>query len=298
MWFIPIYAKIITAVSPSGPEIYVIARQIANAHMCFNIITAILFLPLIGILVKIVTKIVPGRDSERLPSEPMYLDYNVLEQPFAAIHLATKELSRLANFSSDMMVSTKKAFLGNDLEEVKKVFELEEIINELEAKIVSYLSSITTMESVTEHQALQIAGLLHVASDIEHVGDYCENIGQFAEEKTKKKYEFSDSACAEIYECFDHASRMLRDTISALECGDNNLAQDVKRQEAELNHTEEYLRKQHMKRLNEKRCSPEFTVIYTDVIHNIEKIGDSCDNIANAVLNDINFKTADITKND
>ena len=39
-----------------------------------------------------------------------------------------------------------------------------------------------------------------------------------------------------------------------------------------------------MERLNSRQCSPEFTVIYTDVIHNIEKIGDSCDNIANVVL--------------
>lgn len=289
MWFIPLYAKIIQAISPTGPEIAIIARQIANAHMYFNIFNALLFLPLIGILVKIVTKMVPGRDSDRLPSEPMFLDYKVLEQPFAAIHLVTKELSRLAHFASDMIVAAKKAFLGNDLEEVKKVYDMEETVNTLEAKTVSYLSAITAVETVTEHQAMQIAGLLHIASDIEHVGDYCMNIGKFADEKTRKKYEFSDSACAEIYECFDHAGRMMRDTITALEKGDRNLALDVKEQEKELNHIEELLRRRHMKRLNERRCSPEFTVIYTDVIHNIEKMGDSCDNIASAVLEDINF---------
>ena len=48
----------------------------------------------------------------------------------------------------------------------------------------------------------------------------------------------------------------------------------------------------HMERLNRRQCSPEFTVIYTDVIHNIENIGDSCDNIANSVLDDINFKAS------
>ena len=48
-----------------------------------------------------------------------------------------------------------------------------------------------------------------------------------------------------------------------------------------------------MKRISEKKCSPEFTVIYTDVIHNIERIGDCCDNIANAVLDNVNFKASD-----
>ena len=293
IWFIPLYADFIQFISPKGAEVDVIARQIANAHMCFNLFNTLLWLPFIGILVKIVTKIVPGKDTDRLPSEPVYLDYNVLERPFAAIHLAMKELSRLAGFASQMLVAAKKAFLGNSINEVKNVLELEKSVNELQKKIVSYMASISSTDTVTEKQAAQLSGLMHVAADIEHVGDYCENIAVFAEEKTKNKYEFSDAACAEIYECFDHAARMLRDSIEALETGDYRVAKGVKEQEEQLNHIEVLLRKQHMKRISEKKCSPEFTVIYTDVIHNIERIGDCCDNIANAVLDNINFKASD-----
>ena len=293
IWFIPLDADFIQFISPKGAEVDVIARQIANAHMCFNLFNTLLWLPFIGILVKIVTKIVPGKDTDRLPSEPVYLDYNVLERPFAAIHLAMKELSRLAGFASQMLVAAKKAFLGNSINEVKNVLELEKSVNELQKKIVSYMASISSTDTVTEKQAAQLSGLMHVAADIEHVGDYCENIAVFAEEKTKNKYEFSDAACAEIYECFDHAARMLRDSIEALETGDYRVAKGVKEQEEQLNHIEVLLRKQHMKRISEKKCSPEFTVIYTDVIHNIERIGDCCDNIANAVLDNVNFKASD-----
>lgn len=293
IWFIPLYADFIQFISPKGAEVDVIARQIANAHMCFNLFNTLLWLPFIGILVKIVTKIVPGKDTDRLPSEPVYLDYNVLERPFAAIHLAMKELSRLAGFASQMLVAAKKAFLGNSINEVKNVLELEKSVNELQKKIVSYMASISSTDTVTEKQAAQLSGLMHVAADIEHVGDYCENIVVFAEEKTKNKYEFSDAACAEIYECFDHAARMLRDSIEALETGDYRVAKGVKEQEEQLNHIEVLLRKQHMKRISEKKCSPEFTVIYTDVIHNIERIGDCCDNIANAVLDNVHFKASD-----
>ncbi|MEG0829028.1 MAG: Na/Pi cotransporter family protein [Anaerovoracaceae bacterium] len=296
IWFIPLYAKFIRFISPSGPEVEVIARQIANAHMCFNIFNTLLFLPLIGVLVIVVTKIVPGKDEDRLPSEPIFLDYNILERPFVAIHLATKELSRVAIFASEMIVSAKKGFLGNNLDEVKKVMELEDYVNDLEGKVISYLASISSTESVTEHQALQIAGLMHISADIEHIGDHCKNIAEFAEAKTKNKYDFSDSACAEIYECFDQVKRMMGNTVAALETGDRQMAEYVKEEEQQLNSTEAMLRKQHMLRLSRRQCSPEFTVIYTDVIHNIEKIGDYCDNIADAVLNDINFKTFDITK--
>ena len=290
IWFTPYIADFVMMISPSGDELNVISRQIANAHMCFNIATTIVFLPLINVLVKVVTKIVPGDDQEKSPMETVYLDYNVLEQPFAAIYLATKELARMAEMTAAMIVETKKAFLGNDLETAHKVIETDLIINNLRDKIVKYLSSIFPVETVTEHQSVTISGLMHVVSDIEHIGDNCKDIANFAVDKIAKGYSFSDSACAEIYQCFDHSSKMVSDSIEALNTGNTLLARHVKEQQEEMADMEEHLREKHMRRLNKKQCSPEFSVVYTDIVNDLKKIGDNCDNIANAVLKDINFR--------
>ncbi len=284
VWFIPIYARFIEFISPKGPEVEVIARQIANAHLCFNTFNTILWLPFIWVLVKIVTKIVPDRGRDRLPTEPVFLDNNVLERPFAAIHLATKELVRLAKMTQEMLISAQKAFIGGDAKEVKKVMDEDGIINGLQRKIVNYLSDMFTVETITEEQATTVSGLLHVAADIEHIGDHCKNIAEFADEKIKKAYEFSDEAYTELYGCFDLAKKMTQNSIVALENGDKGIARNIKNMENEMNDKERQLRKHHMVRLNQKKCSPEFTVVYTDVLHNIEKIGDYCDNIADSVL--------------
>ena len=106
-------------------------------------------------------------------------------------------------------------------------------------------------------------------------------------------YEFSENACAEIYQCFEQGTKMVNEAIEALGTGDFELAKDIKREEVRMNKLEANLRDKHMERLNRRECSPEFTVIYTDVVHYIEKIGDCCDNIANKVLDDINIKEAD-----
>lgn len=294
MFLIPIYSKFIAYISPAGMEYEVVSRQIANAHMLFNIINTLVFLPFIWLLVKIVMKLMPGKDTDKLPSEPLYLDDNIIEQPVFAIHLATKELSRIANFTLQMIRDAKKSFLANDTEAANDVFETEDIVNTLQDETVRYLASIFATDTLTENQANIVSGLIHVASDIEHVGDNCTNIAEFALDKIKHGYEFSDIACAEIYECFDQASRMTRDSIRALETGDINLANDVLDQEEEMNRTEARLKKQHVKRLYDKKCSPEFTVMYTDIVHNIERIGDNCTNIAEAVLSDIHFKESNI----
>ncbi len=177
---------------------------------------------------------------------------------------------------------------------VRDVMETEETVNSLQEKTVNYLASIMSSESITEVQKEKVSGLLHVAADIEHIGDHCKNIVEFAEEKTKNKYDFSDTALAEIYECFDQARRMMNDTMSSLENGDKDMAVSVLQQEKEMNKTEIRLRKKHMQRLYDKTCSPAFTVIYTDVIHNLEKIGDCCNNIAETVLEDVNYRLRSI----
>lgn len=297
IWFTPYIVIFIQAISPDGNELDVISRQIANAHLCFNVATTIVFVPLIGVLVRVVEKIIPGRDAEKSPMDPIYLDYNLLDRPFAAIHMAKKELARMAQVASEMIVETKKAFLGNDMAAVGAVLEREAIVNNLRDMITRYLSSILSAESVTEHQANTISGLFHVVSDVEHIGDHCKNIAYFAEEKSKKGYEFSETASAEIYQCFEQGTKMVNEAIEALSTGDFELAKDIKREEVRMNKLEANLRVKHVERLNRKECSPEFTVIYTDVIHYIEKIGDCCDNIANKVLDDINIKETEPKEN-
>lgn len=287
IWFIPYYAKFIQFISPHGAEIDVISRQIANAHSCFNIFNTILFIPIIGILVKVVTKMVPGKELERMPSDPIFLDHNVLDRPFAAIHLAAKEIIRLAEMTFTMIRDAQKAFVGGDREAADKVKQTEENVNTLHEHIVNYLAGMFTADTITEEQSAMVSGLLHVASDIEHIGDHCKNISEFADEKIKNSYDFSEEAYGEICGCFDLAKKMTAKCIEAMEEGSPEIAGDVRIMEKEMNRTENELRLHHMKRISDGKCSPEFTVIYTDVVHNIEKIGDYCNNIAEAVSDNV-----------
>jgi phosphate:Na+ symporter len=296
LFFIPIYTKIVVFISPKGDELDIIARQIANGHLVFNIICTMIWIPFIWLLVKMVTKIISKEDPLKPAMDPIYLDYKVIETPVFAIQLAAQEIMRLGEIASEMIGYARRAFLDNNYKAVYKVQEMEEILNNVQAETVKYLSSLFGSESVTEHQATTISAYIHIAADIEHIGDQCDNIAEFAEEKIKSDFDFSDTAIAELTVSFDQIEYMMKTTMNALRNGDTLLAQDVLEQEKEVNRMETRLRKQHMKRLNEKKCSPEFTVIFTDIVHNIEKIGDYCTNIAQAVLSDIDFKDKKATQ--
>ncbi len=91
IWFVKPYATLIRFISPKGPEVEVISRQIANAHTCFNITMTLIWVCLIGVMVKIVMFLIPdGRKTESDPFETLYLDENVKNQPAAAASLSQK----------------------------------------------------------------------------------------------------------------------------------------------------------------------------------------------------------------
>ena len=297
IWFVPQIAELVTWLSPKGPEVEVISRQIANTHLLFNLTVTILWLPFIKVLEKIVTTIIPGKDEkEDMVAGPVFLDTNVLEQPVFATHLAIQELTRNASLTFDMLKKSREAFAGGNLAMVNDVIETDKTVNIIRTKTIEYLSQILSAESITDFQKERVSALLHVASDIEHIGDYCKNIVGLAEDKAKNKYVFSDIAKNEVDEYFNKIETMLVDTMESLETGSPELAEKVLAEEEKINAMENEIRQEHMHRLVDNECSPAVTVVFLDVIHNLERMGDSCNNIAEAVIKGYRAKKQSIAK--
>lgn len=62
------FAALIASLPPAGAEIDIIARQIANAHTGFNTIMTVIWLPLVPLMVRAVSLILPERDGR--PRDP------------------------------------------------------------------------------------------------------------------------------------------------------------------------------------------------------------------------------------
>lgn len=87
------FAVLIQHISPKGPEIEVISRQIANAHTLFNITMTLIWVCLINVMVKIVMTLIPdGKAVDMNPAKPVFLDDKIISQPAAALQLVAKEI--------------------------------------------------------------------------------------------------------------------------------------------------------------------------------------------------------------
>lgn len=285
IWFIPQFAWVVQAISPTGTEVDVISRQIANAHTLFNVTNTLIWIPLLPLMVKIVTTIIPGEDErEQKQGELQFIDERLLDQPEFAIHLVLQEISRVNEMVSGILVQTRKSVLHNDSAAAKSVLTAEGEVDILQDKIIRYMSTMFTTGYLNEAQSVRLAGIMEVSSNVERISDSCASIVHKMKQGMERNGTFSESALEEMGSSFTLVEQMVSFVTEVLKNSDCNAATKVVELESNINQLEHRLRKKHLNRLNEGTCTPEMTVTYTEILHNLERIGDYCTHIAVFVL--------------
>lgn len=291
IWIIKPFAKFVEMISPKGNELDVISRQIANAHMSFNIINTLIWLPLLPVMVKIVMFIV--RDDKEVSiedyKEKSFLDKNVISQPIAAMYLVSQEIRRAGRLVSEMIGNMKATVMNNDSKALAELEKNAKLVTEIDENTVSYISGMFSNGSLTEEQSSTTAGLLYVLNDIARVSKRCEDASPVIRAKLEGKYKFSKDAVEELAKVIDNVEIMYRTSIVSLENGDTKTARKVFDYRKELRNMEKKFNKNHLKRLRKNNCKPEFTYPFSNVLHNLERIGDSCSGIVEEVMDNVRF---------
>lgn len=291
IWIIKPFAKFVEMISPKGNELDVISRQIANAHMSFNIINTLIWLPLLPVMVKIVMFIVKDDKEVSIEDykEKSFLDKNVISQPIAAMYLVSQEIRRAGRLVSEMIGNMKATVMNNDSKALAELEKNAKLVTKIDENTVSYISGMFSNGSLTEEQSSTTAGLLYVLNDIARVSKRCEDASPVIRAKLEGKYKFSKDAVEELGKVIDNVEIMYRTSIVSLENGDAKTARKVFDYRKELRNMEKKFNKNHLKRLRKNNCKPEFTYPFSNVLHNLERIGDSCSGIVEEVMDNVRF---------
>jgi len=296
----PVFLKVITAITPGEPDFIIqtqqqaaslagaigdkpfIARHIANTHTLFNIINTIIFLPLVGVLAKLTTLLIRGKEEE-MEFHLKYIDNRVLNTPPIALGQARAETKRMAQLALEMVDETVLFLMDSDEKRIKPLEKKEEMVDILQKEITDFLVALS-QKSITPETSTDIASMMHMVNDLERVGDHCQNLWQLGLRKKSQKVIFSETALVEIRELADKTREFLAFVISALERRDPTIAQKADYMEEAIDQMEAVLRNNHITRLNTGECAVLPGLIFIDMLHNFEKIGDHTHNVSKAIV--------------
>jgi phosphate:Na+ symporter len=258
-----------------------IARHIANTHTLFNVINTIIFLPLVGVLAKLTTYLIPGEMVE-MEFQLKHIDMRVLNTPPIALGQARSETIRMSHLARDCLEEALLYFEDHDDKRLKSLEKKEDHIDLLQKEITDFLVALS-QQSIAQEISREIGSLMHMVNDIERIGDHCENLWQLSQRKKEEKIEFSEIAIQDILEIAQKTLDFLKYVISALEKGDRNIKETSLEMENVVDRLEEDLRNHHISRLNTGECTVLSGLIFIDMLHNFEKIGDHTYNLSEAV---------------
>jgi phosphate:Na+ symporter len=281
-WFIAQVGKLVDIITPWGLNETTIAVSIAVTHTTIKIFEAAFFLPLTGVLEKLVLKLVPQKPGELL-LQPTVLEQHLLATPELAMNQARREIVRMARASKRAVNQAVDGLVEDNMRKLDIARTTEDVTDTLQYEITSYLAALST-KALSNEMSVQLPVLLHTINDLERIGDHAVNIVEIAERKIEQKLTFSDLALTDAAQLKKEVEQMCDYIITALENNDTDAAKSALVNEDNLNKMQIDFRRSHVQRMSEGLCSPEAGLIFCDLVDNVEKVGDHLTNIAQAVI--------------
>jgi phosphate:Na+ symporter len=260
-----------------------IARHIANTHTLFNILNTIIFLPLVGLLAKLTTFLIRGKDEE-LEFHLKYIDNRVLNTPPIAFNQAHSEIKRMASISQEMFRETIDIVKhGVNDKRIAILEKKESNVDLLQKEISDFLVNLS-QKSITEEMSRGVGSMLNMVNDLERLSDHCEHLWRLAERKKEEKISFSDQADEEMKSICAKAEEFIAFVVNSMDDEDTlSVVSRAKVMEDGIDDLEETLRNNHIARLNRGECDVNSGLIFVDMLHSLEKIGDHSFNVARAL---------------
>lgn len=279
IFFMQPFTSFIQAIS--GDDI---RRSVANTDTFYKVFQTVIFLPFSAQFIKLVTRLIPGKDAKHEGFVLQYISRNTLFSPTAAIVAAMQEIARMGRKAEHNLKLAMDAFLDGDKDKISQVYEMEKYIDYLSHEITDYLVDVNQRQ-LPVSDSLKIGGLFHVVNDIERIGDHAENIADAAVRMKEQGISFSKKATKEIVEMFERDERVILCALEMFENGEQSHMQEILALEEEIDQLEIELQNSHIRRMGKGKCSPQAGLIFTDLVTGLERVADHATNIAFALSN-------------
>jgi phosphate:Na+ symporter len=158
------------------------ARDVANAHMLFNVGKLLIFLPAAPLFVRFARRALPERP-EGVAPVVRHLRDTRKDTPEVVLVKVSRELANMAARVRKLLASAVAAFEAGGVGEVEALRAADDDTDALHAAVVTNLRGIAS-EELSRRQAAEVERLLYLVRDLEQAGDIV--CGRLAPEAGRK----------------------------------------------------------------------------------------------------------------
>lgn len=265
--FLPTFVRFLMTIEPDA------SRAVAVFHTLFNLILALIFLPLLKPYAALLRRWLPARVDPADPSRALYLDPAAREMPIVALGAAAREALRLADVLEKMLQGARDALTQGQRKQISDTRRLDNVLDELNTAIKTYLTSLDSDElSVADHRRLE--EILAFAMHMEQAGDVVDrNLLPRASKRLKRNLSFSKEGEAELLALLDRLIANLRKAASLFMTDDPRAARLLAEEKATFRDSEQAATRSHFERLRSGRLdTTETSALHLDLLRDMKLI--------------------------
>lgn len=261
------------------------ARQVVNFHTGFNLVVALIFLPLLAPAAALLRRLLPDKPETADEGKPRYLDPNALDTPSVAIASAARETLRQGDVIGSMLRKTLEVFRIDDRKMLKDVERMDDTIDSLHESIKLYLTKVSR-EQLDDRDSRRAVDVLTFTTNLEHIGDIIDkNLMELAAKKIKHGLRFSDEGFAEIARMHERLSDNLALALNVFMSGDVRMARQLLAEKIRFRELERNASESHIDRLASGRPETLATSsLHLDVIRDLKRINSHLTSVAYPIL--------------
>ena len=277
------FLKMVDLIVP-GTEI---TTHLAMFHTLFNILNTVVFIGFVNQIANLVKKMVPpGKNEAGLEKYTLpYIESTIQNVPEINIMKAQSEVVHMTRVVEDMFNIYVDVFKHPDKKmgaQVDEIRDLEDYSDQMQEEITKFLINCSA-ENLNEAGRNNVSAMMRIVNELESIGDCCYSLILLSRRRYKKQIPLHDTAIKEVVPY----TRMVQQFLGFIkEHMNEHMEKDQLAEAYELENKIDKTRKSLKKEVRKNLKSGadiKGELLYLDIVRHIERIGDYCLNIAQAL---------------
>ncbi len=268
-------------------------------HTVYNIINLAVMIWFTNLYVKIVERIIPAKKNEEEEFSLKYIGGALVSASELNIAQVEKEVlvfaqrvDRMIGMAHDLLHTKPNSKEFNQL--YSRLEKYEDISDRMEKEIADFLNR-TSQGRLSNDGKRRVASLFNINSEIESVGDACNNFGRVLSRKQQVNVEFTDTIVENIDGMFVLVAEAMNGMINMLNNIENvkdDALMTAYNKEREINNMRNQLRSENMQNINAGLYDYQAGIFYMDAVSDLEKVGDYIINVVDTMRDSMTKKPA------
>ena len=256
-------------------------------HTAFNILNMLFLVGFVPLISRVVIQMQPSKGEMDEEFHLEHIGTGLMHTAELSVLEANKEVTkfgiittRLFNMIPELLKETDVKKFNNLMARIRKY---EDITDRMEVEIADYLAKASQGE-MSDSASIKVRSMISIINDMERIGDICYQLSITIERKREQKAYFTpelrtslEVMISEVQKAMVIMNKNLNSSYSQV------LIADADEAELAINKMRNQLRKKYLQNIEKGEGKIQTGMIYNNLIHSLEKVGDHVFNISEAI---------------